>query len=852
MANRSPILLIIGTRPEGVKMLPVYFALKEAEIPVVLCSTMQHDQLLQDVCDLFGVVPDVTLGVMRINQDLFYVTQSLLQKIKETLCNVKPLMVLVQGDTTSTMVGALAAFYMQIPVGHIEAGLRTGDIYAPFPEEMNRKVVASIAQWHFAPTQLTANNLRKEHVDQKKIYITGNTVVDALRIMKHKISSGEVVVSSHMRKVIKQAKQKKQKIMLLTMHRRESFDGGIERVLQTVRGFLQKHDDLLCVYPFHPNPQVIKALNKTGLCDLPNCYMTEPLLYHDIVYLLDNVDMVLTDSGGLQEEAISLGKNTIVLRDKTERMEGVLSGLAHLVGTDEQKLEQALHTLYKHNERKEGCAIYGDGFAAQKIVEILKTHVQKDYKLPCEQDAVTKVSAQKKEVMLPCKTRGTMKKVTVLGLGYIGLPTAIVCAESGYKVSGFDIDASRVAAINNGESVIQEPDLFEKLQIALAQQQFKATTIIVASDYFMIAVPTPFKEGKKADLSYVFSAAESIATVLKKGDTVILESTVSVGITQKLADFLQQTTSLVAGQDFFVAHCPERVLPGNIFYELIHNDRVIGGIDQVSMRAAEKLYASFVQGKLYLTDAKTAELVKLIENSSRDVEIAFAHQVASMAYAIGADPYEVIQLANKHPRVNILQPSAGVGGHCIAVDPWFLIETFAHQTQLLQAARHINDSRPLQIVEYIYKAVRQWCAKTTKKCNVLLMGLTYKPDVDDIRESPAIRIADLIKEHGSINLMVCEPHINQKKLATLYPDAAVSLTDGMPRADIVVFLVGHTRFKAANKQLLQDKQVLDFCGIWQDAKTDQKDVFWPAQSLNFFMPEGQQGSRPSSPTKELV
>ncbi|MEX0849121.1 MAG: UDP-N-acetylglucosamine 2-epimerase (non-hydrolyzing) [Candidatus Dependentiae bacterium] len=843
MASSSPIVLIIGTRPEGIKMLPVYFALKEADVPVVLCSTMQHDQLLQDVFDLFGVMPDIDLGVMRIKQDLFYVTQSLLQKTKEVFQKVQPSLVLVQGDTTSTMAAAMAAFYLKIPVGHIEAGLRTDDIYAPFPEEMNRRVVSTFAQFHFAPTSLALDNLRAEQIDEQKLFCTGNTVVDALRIMQNKIVSNEIVISSHIKKMVQQCKADNKKLVLLTMHRRESFNGGIKRVLQTVQTFLQNYEDVFCVYPFHPNPHVVDVLQEIGLSELNNCYVSEPLPYQDLVYLLSHADFVLTDSGGIQEEAISLGKPTIVLREKTERKEGVIEGLAQLVGTDQQKLNSALQNIYMQNDTTLPSVIYGDGFASEKIAEILKTHLKKEAKLPvskkqAENGQIDNLSSMKNMPFEKCKTRGIMKKVTVLGLGYIGLPTSIVCAESGFDVVGFDIDQQRVDAINQGEPVIKEPDLFEKLQIALQTDRFCATTKITQSDFFIIAVPTPFKENKQADLSYVFSAGKTIASVLKKNDVVILESTVPVGATEKLAQFLQQESGLLVGTDFFVAHCPERVLPGKIFKELVENDRVLGGINQASVYAAQELYKPFVTGNIYLTDAKTAEMVKLIENSSRDTQIAFAHQVASMAYAVGLNPYEVIELANKHPRVNILKPSCGVGGHCIAVDPWFLIETFNTKTKLLQSARNINDGRPLQVVEYIFKAARQWCNQATKKCNVLLMGLTYKPDVDDMRESPAVRIADLVKENGSINMMVCEPHLNQQKLTALYPDEAISITEGLQKADVVVFLVGHTRFRAIDKKILQNKKVLDFCGILHTEKqTDKKHLYWPASSLEFFMPE---------------
>ncbi len=834
MQAYGPVILIVGTRPEAIKMMPVYFALKEAGTPVFLCSTMQHDQLLYDVLDLFGIIPNVDLGIMRIGQDLFYVTQSLLQKTKELYKKINPSLVLVQGDTTSTMAAALAAFYLKIPVGHVEAGLRTHDIYAPFPEEMNRRVVTSLATFHFTPTAHTTGNLVAEGIDKDTITCTGNTVVDALRIVKERIVDGKIAVSLPLKQQIAACK-KRGKLILLTMHRRESFNGGIKRVLQTVAAFLKEHQEVFCFYPFHPNPQVINAVQEVGLSDLANCFLSEPIAYQDVVYLLDQVDLVLTDSGGIQEEAISLGKQVLVLREKTERREGIWAGLATLVGTDGQKLHNKLYSLLAQQAAVKPSvvkpsvvkpsSIYGDGYAANHIVRIIKQKFEQQHQ----------VLRSVKIVPVQKYNEDTMKKVTVLGLGYIGLPTSIVLAESGWDVVGFDIDAERVDAINKGEPVIQEPDLFEKLQIALQTEKFKASTTISQSDYFIIAVPTPFKEGKRADLSFVFTAAQSIASVLKKGDVIILESTVPVGATQQLATYLCGQSGLHMN-DFYLAHCPERVLPGRIFKELVANDRVIGGIDKDSVYKAQELYAQFVTGTIYLTDANTAEMVKLIENSSRDVEIAFAHQVASMAYAVGLNPYEVIELANKHPRVNILKPSSGVGGHCIAVDPWFLIETFERQTQLLQSARHINDARPFEVLEYIYKATRQWCKEQQRSCNVLLMGLTYKPDVDDLRESPAVRIANMVREHNAINMLVCEPHLNQKKLKNLYADAATTVTEGLQQADVVVFLVAHTRFRAIDKKLLHNKKVLDFCGVLQGVMHHKKEnLYWPASSLSFFM-----------------
>ncbi len=254
--NTHPIVLIIGTRPEGIKMAPVYHALKKANLPVVIISTLQHDQLLRDVLKVFDVTPDFELNIMRLGQDLFYITQSVLQKTKEIYKQINPAFVLVQGDTTSSMAAALSAFYLHIPVGHIEAGLRTDDIHEPFPEEMNRRVISTIAKYHFAPTQTALENLLAHGIHHSKVFNTGNTVVDALRIIKEKINSGVCSIDSTICKQVTLAKKQHKKIMLLTAHRRESFNGGIEQILQTVKNELQNNDDLICFYPYHPNPHV--------------------------------------------------------------------------------------------------------------------------------------------------------------------------------------------------------------------------------------------------------------------------------------------------------------------------------------------------------------------------------------------------------------------------------------------------------------------------------------------------------------------------------------------------------------------------------------------------------------------
>lgn len=826
---QGPIVLVIGTRPEGIKLMPLYHALKRSHLSPIICSTMQHDELLTQVFDLFGVKPDFDLAIMRLGQDLFYLTQSILQKTKELFIKIKPRMVIVQGDTTSSMAASLAAFYLGIPVVHVEAGLRTDDVYAPFPEEMNRRLISSLATIHCAPTQLAVDNLRASGVVSDAIYMTGNTVVDALRLIKNALDCQALKPPEALMQQIALCRSQQKKIMLLTAHRRESFDGGLDRIFCAVKKFLLEHPDVVCFYPFHPNPAVITAIAHGQLAEVPTIILSDPITYKDMVYLLLESDWVLTDSGGLQEEAVSLGKSVLVLREKTERMEGVLAGFAHVVGTDQSCIYQALNALYDNAYPSviHTISVYGDGYASEKIVTIIQAYEQKEHirEEPLIIADVQSISHEKKEKY--------MDKICMIGLGYIGLPTAIVAVDHGCAVVGVDVDQARVDKINAGDPVIHEPEIYEKLHVALGTGRLHATTRIQAADFFIVAVPTPFKENKIADLSYVYSAGESIARVLARGNVVILESTIPVGTTQAFAQFLQDKTGLIAGQDFYVAHCPERVLPGNIFNELIHNDRIIGGINQESVHAAKKLYTYFVQGTLYLTNAATAEMVKLVENSSRDVQIAFANQVASMAYSVGLNPFEVIELANKHPRVDILKPGCGVGGHCIAVDPWFLVETFPAQTTLLHAARLVNDNKPLEVIQCTRNAVEEWKKTHENICKVAVFGLTYKADVDDLRESPAMLIAQSLKAWTDIHLLVIEPHVHQSKMAALFGEHAVSVSTAVEQADIVLFLVGHTRFKAIHKKQLYGKTVLDFCGLLYEPKTqsnEKEHMFWPAYS----------------------
>lgn len=820
----APVVIIVGTRPEGIKLIPLYCALKKAGVSVVLCSTVQHTELLSEVFDLFGVIPDISLNVMRPGQDLFYLTQAVLQKTKELFIAQKPSLVIVQGDTTSAMAAGMAAFYLKIPIAHIEAGLRTNDLGAPFPEEMNRRILRVLSTYHFAPTSWAAAQLMKEGVNEKQIFCVGNTVVDALRMIKHKIAQQEVCVSESLRTQLHRIQKEFQKSLLFTMHRRESFNGDVSRIFKGLYHWLSEHPHVFCFYPYHPNPSIIAALQDSGFAQLKNVLLLEPLSYKDMAYVLDSIDYVLTDSGGIQEEAVSIGKPVIVLREKTERIEAVWSGAAQLVGTDVSAILDALDRLDADKTMATmALQLFGDGYAAEKIVHILKERINFN---TVKMDSMLRISyGAKKEAF-------NMKKVVVFGLGYIGLPTSIVLAEAGYTVHGVDLDEKKLAAIQAGDPVIKEPELYEKMQVVLRNDNFTVSRKVVTADYFIIAVPTPFTHDKKADLSHVYDAVTMLLPVIKCGDTVIIESTIPVKTTMRVASLIAQKTNLVAGEDFFVVHCPERVLPGNIFHELVHNARILGGINKSSLEKAKELYASFVKGELYLTDADTAELVKLVENSSRDAQIAFAHQVASMATRIGLDPYEVIELANKHPRVSILNPSCGVGGHCLAVDPWFLVETFKDDARYLKLAREINDNRPREVVEQIKNSIACWTEKLNKKPVVALCGMTYKPEVDDLRESPALKVAQMLKEY---DICICEPNVSKDIVQKYVESPVLKYSEALERADIVVFLVAHKRFLAIDDTLLANKQVLDFCGLMHVQKqsfNQQEYYFWPARKKN--------------------
>ena len=392
-------------------------------------------------------------------------------------------------------------------------------------------------------------------------------------------------------------------------------------------------------------------------------------------------------------------------------------------------------------------------------------------------------------------------KICVVGLGYIGLPTAAVLGSRGYKIHGVEINPKAVETINSGKAHIVEPDLDILVRAAVTTGNLKAFTEPAESDIFMICVPTPLTDDNKPQLSYVKSATKSIVPVLKKDDLVILESTSPPGTTEMIEEIVLQESSFQKG-DIHFAHAPERVLPGKILREVVENDRIIGGIDDASTEKAAEFYSSFVTGKLLKTHCRTAETAKLVENAFRDTNIAFANELSLFCEKMDLDVWELIRLANHHPRVNILNPGPGVGGHCIAVDPWFLVDCAPELTKLIRTSREVNEAKPHWVVDRVVAK-----AKRFKNPTIACLGLAYKPDIDDLRESPAVEIVEELKRRNVGQLKIVEPNLESHDSFEL-----VSQNEAIESADIIVILVGHKPFLSIPVGKLAEKIIIDTCG----------------------------------------
>lgn len=399
-------------------------------------------------------------------------------------------------------------------------------------------------------------------------------------------------------------------------------------------------------------------------------------------------------------------------------------------------------------------------------------------------------------------------KACFMGLGYIGLPTSIIAAKHGVQVTGVDINPKVVEMTNEGHLHIIEPGMEEMLREVIKSGALKASLTPEVSEAYFMVVPTPFKGNHEPDISYVEAATRAVLPLLKEGDLYVIESTSPVGTTEKMANLIFTERPELKGK-IYVAYCPERVLPGNVIYELVHNDRVIGGIDEASTDKAIAFYSQFVQGTLHRTNARTAEMCKLTENSSRDVQIAFANELSLICDKAGINVWELIKLANKHPRVNILQPGCGVGGHCIAVDPYFITADFPMESKIIAQARDINNYKAFWCAEKVQNEMLKFELKHGRKPTVAMMGLAFKPNIDDLRESPAKYIVTKVMQGcNNADILVVEPNVETHNVFKL-----TDYKEAYDKADIVVMLVAHDPFKTLPYR--EDKVILDFCGIYK-------------------------------------
>jgi UDP-N-acetyl-D-mannosaminuronic acid dehydrogenase len=397
-------------------------------------------------------------------------------------------------------------------------------------------------------------------------------------------------------------------------------------------------------------------------------------------------------------------------------------------------------------------------------------------------------------------------EVVTIGLGYIGLPTSALIASHGTSVLGVDINQKVVDTINQGKIHIIEPDLDEIVSKAVSNGFFKASTKPTTADFYLIVVPTPFKGNHEPDISFVEAATKGIIPLLKKGDLYIIESTSPIGTTEKMQKLIFASRPELEGA-IHIAYCPERVLPGNVMHELVENDRVIGGVDEASTQKAISFYKKYVKGELHGTNARTAEMCKLVENSSRDSQIAFANELSIICDKAGINVWELIKLANKHPRVNILQPGCGVGGHCIAVDPYFIVSDYPIESKMISTAREVNNYKSFWCAEKIQNEKLQFELKNGRKPKTALMGLAFKPNIDDLRESPAKFIAQkVLQNSNNEEHFIVEPNIESHSVYKLTDYKKAS-----EKADIVVFLVAHKEFE--NLKISNDKIIMDFSGV---------------------------------------
>lgn len=688
------IAILVGTRPEVIKMAPVIRECQNRNLNFILIHSNQH---YSDVMDAV-FFKELNLPTPHYNLNVGSGAHS--NQIGNILIKLEPILkdegvnvLLVQGDTNTVAAGALSASKLGIKVGHVEAGLRSYD--RTMPEEGNRVITDHISDYLFAVSDTQVNILKSEGISAKKIFRVGNTIVDAV--------FQNVGLANEKSTILKQLSLTEKNYTLFTAHRASNVDK--ESDLKEVMNILE-HIEGSVVWPIHLRTK--KNLEQFNIQLPKNVISTDPLGFFDFLNLEQHAKLVVTDSGGLQEEACILGVPCITIRENTERPETIDVGANQLVGKSLAKFKKAYSSLPSSWKNP-----FGEGNTAKMILDI----VSSDF------GVVTAVVPK-------------TETISVVGMGYMGIPTAALLATAGYKVCGIDINKEKVELLNKGIVPFDEPGMSKLVKDAVTSTNFTASVNYRASDIYIVAVPTPHDNGK-CDLSYVLAACREIAKHAQNGNMIIIESTIKPGTCANYVDPIFKE----AGLNVHVVHCPERAIPGNTLHELVYNDRIVGGLTPEATDIAFKIYKSFCKGEMFKTKAINAECAKLMENTYRDVNIALANELSMIAEDIGFDVEESIALANRHPRVNILSPGPGVGGHCIPIDPWFLTED-TKNAKLIETARRVNDEKPHWIVNKLLKSME------LKNKKVALLGVAYKPNVDDSRETPASEIYKLLIESG--------------------------------------------------------------------------------------------------------
>ena len=751
------VCVIVGTRPEIIKMSPVIKKLQERNIDYFIIHSNQHystsmDEIFFDELNL--PKPKYNLGVgsgKHSNQ-----TGNILIKMEPILEQEMPDYVLVQGDTNTVLAGGLAADKLNIKVGHIEAGLRSYD--RRMPEETNRIVTDHLSSFLFAVTNNQKSILEHESLNPGSIHVVGNTIVDAT------LNNIELAKKNSL--VLKEHNLKPKDYVLFTAHRSSNVDtkAALDELLKIVNKISESEN---VVWPIHPRAK--KKVVEFGL-EISNRVKTiDPVGFMDFLNLQTNAKVVLTDSGGVQEECCILKVPCITLRENTERPETVDVGANVLVGRDLDKALKEFQNALKKDLNWENP--FGDGKSSDQIINTLENDYFGHKAIP-----ISKKS----------------KSICVVGLGYMGLPMASLLSLAGFKTFGVDLNDKKLDLISKGQSPFDEAGMTESLKGAL-ENDFKVGSKPQKADVFLISVPTPEKDNK-CDLSYVIKACEDILPYLENNNLVIIESTIRPGT----CELLQKDVFSKVDKNIHIAHCPERAIPGNTIHELIHNDRLVGGLTQEGTDLAYELYRKVSKGNVYKTTATTAECCKLMENTFRDVNIALANEFDVVLKDYGVDPFEAISLANKHPRVNILSPGPGVGGHCIAIDPWFLTEN-TDKAQLIPLARKINNNRP----QYWVDIVVDECKKNDYK-KVGVLGLAYKKNVDDARETPSRPIIQGLKKAG-LKVLVNDPFVKD------YSEKLSSEEEVLSQCDLFILVTDHDiygKFDFKNKKVIDTRGVL--------------------------------------------